>query len=191
MFNVYNNVPINPHDFVEFHSWDSSNQSCVDSNCSPCSVPIKLDRDKRDTSRFSVFNGQKLRRNSDKYQCIERLPNWLMNSTSRFLRWKSTFCQKMSKINYYNSLKNNLKFGQLLIKDYLKLLTLVETMSTTSRKKLKAQYLAMNVFLFLQLAVTFHTTNGKLIYKWKYYRDVRVKWPLQNSCPYVYNEDDQ
>ena len=69
----------------------------------------------------------------------------------------------MSKINYYNSLKNNLKFGQLLIKDYLKLLTLVETMSTTSRKKLKAQYLAMNVFLFLQLAVTFHTTNGKLV----------------------------
>ena len=61
----------------------------------------------------------------------------------------------MSKINYYNSLKNNLKFGQLLIKDYLKLLTLVETMSTTSRKKFKAPFLAMNVFYFYSLLLPF------------------------------------
>ena len=55
MVNVYKDVPINPHDLVEFYSCDSCNQSCMEENCSACSVLTKLDMEDGDASRFSVF----------------------------------------------------------------------------------------------------------------------------------------
>ena len=50
MVNNYKEVPINPHDLVEFRSWHSSNQSCMEYNCNPCSMPIKLDMEDGDES---------------------------------------------------------------------------------------------------------------------------------------------
>ena len=60
MVNVYKDVPINLHDLVEFCSWDSSNQSCMEDDCSACSVPIKLDMEDGDPSSFSVFQWTKV-----------------------------------------------------------------------------------------------------------------------------------
>ena len=70
MVKVFKDVPINPHDLVEFYSCNSFNQSCMEDNCSACSVPIKLNMEDGGAPAFQFFGGQKLRKNREKYQFI-------------------------------------------------------------------------------------------------------------------------
>ena len=56
---VYKGVPTNRPDLVKFYTCNSSSESCMEDNCSTCSLPIKLDMEDEDASNFSVFNEQK------------------------------------------------------------------------------------------------------------------------------------
>ena len=56
---VYKDMSINPHNLVEFYSCYSSNQSCMEDNCSSCSVLIKLDMEDGNASIFLDFQWTK------------------------------------------------------------------------------------------------------------------------------------
>ena len=115
MVNVDKDVPINPHNFVEFYSCDSCNQSCMEENCSACSVLIKLDMENGDASRFSVFKWTKIEKKSRKISVHLNLADLVNEFKTQVSMLKKHIFVRRRQNDYYNSLKNNLKCGQLLI----------------------------------------------------------------------------
>ena len=109
--NVYKDVLINQHDLVEFYSCDSSNQSCMEDNCS---VPMKLDMEHGDASSFSVFQWTKVEKKLQKMSVHLNLTELVDEFNMQVSTLKKHIFVKRCH-NYYNSLKNNLKCGRPLI----------------------------------------------------------------------------
>ena len=106
---------INPHDLLEFYLCNSSNQSCLEDNCSACSVLIKLDMEDGDASSFSVFQWTKVQKNSRKISVHLNLTELVNKFNTQVSTLKKNIFVKRYQNNYYSSLKNNLKGRQLLI----------------------------------------------------------------------------
>ena len=115
MVNVYKDVAINPHDLTEFYSCDSSNQSCMEDNCSACSLLIKLDMEDGDASSFSAFQWTKVEKNSRKISVHLNLTELVNKFNTQVSTLEKHIFVKRYQNNYYNSLKSTLKGDQLLI----------------------------------------------------------------------------
>ena len=173
MVKVFKDVPINPHDLVEFYSCNSFNQSCMEDNCSACSVPIKLNMEDGGASSFSVFRWTKVEKKSRKISIHMNLTKLVNEFNTQVGTLKKHIFVKRCQNNYYNSLKNNLKCGQLLINvDYSKKYVNQE------QQEIQSAYFGHECFSIFTACCYFGGTNGELV-------------SLQNSCPYVYNEDNQ
>ena len=95
---------------------------------------------------FQFFNGQNSRRNREKYLTLTELVNEFNTQVSIL---KKHIFFKRCQSNYHNSLKNNLKCEQLLIKvDYS------ENYVNQKQQEIQSAY-SGHAFRLLQLAVTF------------------------------------
>ena len=158
MVNVYKDVPIDTHDPVEFYSCDLFNQSCMEDNCSACSVPIKLDMEDEDASSFSVFQWTKVEKKSGKISVQLNLTELLNEINTKVSTLKKHIFVKRYQNGYYNSLKKKLKFGQLLLN-----VDCSETYVKQDQQEIQSVYFGHKCFSIFTACCYLRATNRELV----------------------------
>lgn len=132
-------------------------QSCMEGDCITCYVPITM-MDERDTSEFSVFPWNKVVKKTRKISVQLDFSELVAEFNTQVSTLKKHIFVKRCQNNYDNSLKNDLKCGELLIN-----VNYSENYVNQEQQKIQNAYFGHDCFSIFTGCCYFRTANGELV----------------------------
>ena len=154
-----NDVPNNSHDLVETYSCSSASRECMYGEYKFCSVPVLENEIKSgNITDAMVYQWSKIEKKARKVEISVSLKELVAEFVSQMAELDKHICVKRKQHKYFNSIKDNLKVGKILMSiDYSK------NYVNKDQQETQSAYFGHECFSIFTGCCNFRLANGDLV----------------------------